>query len=298
MRLTIDLIRFAASYINAIGEREISLRAYQIPAIENLGILEDSYDCIDLSENSIIIMENFPLMPRLTTLLFHNNKIKKILKGLSQFLPNLQNLMLTNNQISNFNDLDGIEEFSNLLRLSLIGNPITKEKNYRLYIIAHLPNLKHLDFKKIKKSERIEANKLFHDVVARNKQSQPSHTQHQQQHPQQTQSKNKNMITKDEDITMNNMNNMNNNNININTNINNNNNSTLPLQVDDNNDVNDNIDNNNDNDNNSHNVLITQQESIIISTTTFASNNQQNEQTLLPTTFKDQRTPSKDWNAQ
>ena len=99
MRLTIDLLRYVAGHINTIREREICLRGYQIPAIENLGILQDAYDCIDLSDNSIIIMQNFPLMKRLNSLLLHNNKIKEIVKGLGQYLPSLQNLMLSNNKI-------------------------------------------------------------------------------------------------------------------------------------------------------------------------------------------------------
>lgn len=106
MRLTIDLLRYVAGHINTIRQREISLRGYQIPAIENLGILQDAYDCIDLSDNSIVIMNNFPEMKRLICLLLHNNKIKEIAKGLGKYLPKLENLMLSNNKIekvSNYN---------------------------------------------------------------------------------------------------------------------------------------------------------------------------------------------------
>ena len=99
MRLTIDLLRYVAGHINAVRQREICLRGYQIPAIENLGILQDAYDCIDLSDNSIIILGNFPEMKRLISLLLHNNKIKEISKGLGKFAPNLENLMLSNNKI-------------------------------------------------------------------------------------------------------------------------------------------------------------------------------------------------------
>ena len=99
MRLTIDLLRYVAGHINAVRQREICLRGYQIPAIENLGILQDAYDCIDLSDNSIIILGNFPEMKRLITLLLHNNKIKEISKGLGRFAPKLENLMLSNNKI-------------------------------------------------------------------------------------------------------------------------------------------------------------------------------------------------------
>ena len=38
----------------------------------------------------------------------------------------------------------------NLLRLSLCDNLVTKKLNYRLYVIAKCPKLKHLDFRKVK----------------------------------------------------------------------------------------------------------------------------------------------------
>ena len=37
-------------------------------------------------------------------------------------------------------------------------------KDYRLFTIHKFPNLKTLDFQKVKESERIEANKLFGDI--------------------------------------------------------------------------------------------------------------------------------------
>lgn len=196
MRLTIDLLRYAASYINPIGQREINLRKYAIPSIENLGILNDGYDTIDLSENSIVIIDNFANMKRLNTLLLHNNKIRRIAKGLGSKIINLENLMLNSNQIMHvkyflsflvifwqypctnrfvfffqMSDLEGIEELTNLIRVSLIGNPVTKDRNYRLWMIAKLPKLKYLDFKKIQQSERIEAQKIFGKSASKSKQS-------------------------------------------------------------------------------------------------------------------------------
>ena len=99
MRLTIALLRDISGRINTIRQREISLRGYQIPAIENLGILQDGYDTLDLSDNSIISMSNFPEMKRLLCLLLHNNKIKEIAAGLGAMLPNLEDLMLSGNKL-------------------------------------------------------------------------------------------------------------------------------------------------------------------------------------------------------
>eukprot|EP00484_Ammonia_sp_Unknown_P001194 CAMPEP_0197023288 /NCGR_PEP_ID=MMETSP1384-20130603/4027_1 /TAXON_ID=29189 /ORGANISM="Ammonia sp." /LENGTH=253 /DNA_ID=CAMNT_0042451483 /DNA_START=16 /DNA_END=777 /DNA_ORIENTATION=+ len=187
MRLTIDLLRYVAGHINTMSQREISLRGYQIPAIENLGILQDAYDCIDLSENSIVIMNNFPVMKRLLVLLLHNNKIKEIGKGIGEYLPNLDSLMLTNNKIERLSQLDALAEFENLTRLNLIGNPVCKQDGYRLYVIARCAKLKHLDFRKITPAERSQAQQLWahklnkskaKDIASTNSKTKTSKTKH------------------------------------------------------------------------------------------------------------------------
>jgi len=157
MRLTADVVRSAPTYINPLKEREISLRGLKIPSIENLGVTEDQYECIDFSDNEIIKLENFPLLPHLNTLLLNNNRIVKLTSGLSQFIPKLANLMLTNNKISKFEELKALTEFKHLSQLSLVHNPITKLNNYRLYVIHIIPQLKSLDFAKIKLAERRES---------------------------------------------------------------------------------------------------------------------------------------------
>jgi len=161
MRLTADVVRSAPSYINPLKERELGLRGFKIPVIENLGVTEDQYDAIDLSENEILKLENFPLLTRLQTLLLSNNRIARISEGLQKFLPKLSTLMLMNNKLVNLRDIDPLSELSSLISLSLNNNPVTKHKSYRLYIIHKIPSLKLLDFKKIKPQERKEAEKFF-----------------------------------------------------------------------------------------------------------------------------------------
>jgi U2 small nuclear ribonucleoprotein A' len=38
-----------------------------------------------------------------------------------------------------------------MIRLSLLNNPITQAKNYRVYVISRIPSLKVLDFQKVSK---------------------------------------------------------------------------------------------------------------------------------------------------
>jgi U2 small nuclear ribonucleoprotein A' len=161
VKLTSDLILQSAQYINPVRDRELSLRGYKIPVIENLGASMDQFDTIDLSDNDIRKLDGFPLLKRLKCLLLSNNRIVKIAEGLEENIPNLEMLVLTNNQIQELADVDPLAAFKRLENLSLLKNQVTVKQHYRLYVIYKLPQLRILDFRKIKMKERDEANELF-----------------------------------------------------------------------------------------------------------------------------------------
>lgn len=75
MKLTADLILQSPQYTNALRDRELDLRGYKIPVIENLGATLDQFDTIDMSENDIRKLEGFALLKRLKSLLLNNNRI-------------------------------------------------------------------------------------------------------------------------------------------------------------------------------------------------------------------------------
>ncbi|RAL43274.1 hypothetical protein DM860_015164 [Cuscuta australis] len=161
VRLTADLIWKSPHFFNAIRERELDLRGNKIPVVENLGATEDQFDTIDLSDNEIVKLENFPYLNRLGTLLMNNNRITRINPKIGEFLPKLHTLVLTNNRLTNLSEIDPLASLPKLHFLSLIDNNITKKPNYRLYVIHKLKSLRLLDFRKVKQRERLEANNLF-----------------------------------------------------------------------------------------------------------------------------------------
>lgn len=73
----------------------------------------------------------------------------------------MESLILTGNQIAELGDIDPLVSLEKLTTLSLMHNPITAKQHYRLYVIYRLPQLKLLDFRKIKMKERDEAKTLF-----------------------------------------------------------------------------------------------------------------------------------------
>ncbi|KAG0263208.1 U2 small nuclear ribonucleoprotein A' [Linnemannia exigua] len=162
MKLTPDLISRAPCYLNALQDRELDLRSHKIPAIENLGVTKDLNDSLDLTDNDIRALSNFPVLYRLKTLLLSNNRISKIDPNLlTNYLPNLTTLVLTNNAIAELSDLQGLAGGAVLEHLVLLDNPVTKKKYYRLYVIWKLPTVRVLDFTKVARKERQEAKKLF-----------------------------------------------------------------------------------------------------------------------------------------
>uniref|UniRef100_A0A8D2NTW6 Small nuclear ribonucleoprotein polypeptide A' n=1 Tax=Zosterops lateralis melanops TaxID=1220523 RepID=A0A8D2NTW6_ZOSLA len=123
---------------------------YKIPVIENLGATLDQFDAIDFSDNEIRKLDGFPLLRRLKTLLMNNNRICRIGENLEQALPSLTELILTNNNIAELGELDPLSSIKSLTYLSVLRNPVTNKKHYRLYLIHKVPQVRVLDFQKVK----------------------------------------------------------------------------------------------------------------------------------------------------
>ncbi|GAA6233824.1 U2 small nuclear ribonucleoprotein A' [Lates japonicus] len=161
VKLSAELIEQAAQYTNPVRDRELDLRGYKIPVLENLGATLDQFDTIDFSDNEVRKLDGFPLLKRLKTLLLNNNRICRIGENLEHSLPSLTELVLTNNNIQELGDLDPLATVKSLTLLSLLRNPVTNKKHYRLYVINKIPQIRVLDFQKVKLKERQEAEKMF-----------------------------------------------------------------------------------------------------------------------------------------
>jgi U2 small nuclear ribonucleoprotein A' len=122
---------------------------------------------IDLSDNDIKKLDNFPLMSRLNALLLNNNSVIRVTPQLGDHLPKLQGLILTNNKVSHLYEIDHIASLKKLDTLSLLENPVALQPNYRAYVIHKIPHLKTLDFMKISKKERDDSKALFASPAGR-----------------------------------------------------------------------------------------------------------------------------------
>lgn len=162
MRLTLELIQQSHQSLNPAKQRQLHLRGNKIPQIENLGGTLDAYECIDLSDNDLIKLYNFPPLKRLHVLLLTNNRISRIAEDAFDPIPNMQSIVLTGNKLEKLIDLEPLFKLKDLQRLSLLDNPVTKVKHYRPYMIFKAaPSLRMLDFCRIKDKERKAAALLF-----------------------------------------------------------------------------------------------------------------------------------------
>ncbi|KAF4632147.1 hypothetical protein G7Y89_g5975 [Cudoniella acicularis] len=160
MRLTTELIQNSLSYLNPLKERELDLRGHKIPAIENLGVAGPT-DAIDFTDNDIQMLGNFPLSPRLRTLLLARNRVSSIQPSLANSIPNLTTLVLTSNNFAELADLDVLSTFPVLTHLVLMENPVTRKEHYRYWVVWRCPTVRFLDYKKVKDVERNKAKELF-----------------------------------------------------------------------------------------------------------------------------------------
>jgi len=95
-------------------------------------------EAIDFTDNDITILGNFPLSPHLITLLLARNRISSIQPTLSRSIPNLNNLSLTQNRISNLADLEPLAALKKLKHLSLLDNPITSREVIPSFHFVHI----------------------------------------------------------------------------------------------------------------------------------------------------------------
>jgi len=166
MRITSELITdLADQRVDPNGDRSIIMRGYKISIVENLSITRDQYACIDLSDNDIGKIENIPTLKRLRTLMLVNNSISRIANDAFDGLPELTSLVLSNNRISTLGALLPLRKLSaRLERLSLIDNPVNKQKHYRnfvIHLLGYSLKFRYLDFQRITEKERNDARQFF-----------------------------------------------------------------------------------------------------------------------------------------
>lgn len=76
-------------------------------------------------------------------------------------MPNLESLVLTENDVASVDALRPLAPLARLTRLTLLDNPVMQLPDARLAIIHLLPQLRVLNFHKVRQRERLAASEKF-----------------------------------------------------------------------------------------------------------------------------------------
>ncbi|KAJ3123148.1 Dynein regulatory complex subunit 3 [Nowakowskiella sp. JEL0407] len=131
-----------------------------IERIENIGFLKN-LQWLDLSFNNITQIEGLDKLTNLTDLSLYNNRISKIEN--MEDLFNLQVFSIGNNNLTVLENLSYLSRFENLRVLNAAGNSLCKNPNYRHYVLAHIRNLKYLDYRLVDEESVAAARERYID---------------------------------------------------------------------------------------------------------------------------------------
>ena len=116
---------------------------------------------LDLSFNNIEQISGLDHLVKLTDVSLFNNCIETI-EGLDKLI-NLEVLSLGNNKINDLDNLKDLRNFSKLRMLCMDDNPVVHEPEYKMIVLAFLPQLRFLDFTMVDALEVVAAKEQYQD---------------------------------------------------------------------------------------------------------------------------------------
>ena len=144
------------------GLTKLCLDNNKIKDIINLDSLV-SLRWLDLSFNRIHKIQGLRMLVNLEDLSLYSNKIS-IIEGLEN-CTSLQCLSLGSNRIDSLEQSQKLRQLRSLRMLTLAGNPICKEAEYKMTVLAFVDTLKYLDYAFIDHSEFSTAQEKYYDEL-------------------------------------------------------------------------------------------------------------------------------------
>jgi hypothetical protein len=134
----------------------------KITEIQNLGHLIN-LKWLDLSFNQISIIKGLEKLIHLEDLSLYRNEIS-VVEGLEQ-CTKLQCLSLGNNKITSMEQVKRLRPIRSLRMLTLAGNPVAKEGEYKAFVLAFIDSITYLDYVMIEPNERLIAKEQYHQEL-------------------------------------------------------------------------------------------------------------------------------------
>lgn len=195
MRLNIEMLRRAPQFTNTMLQREIDLRGLNISMLDANALLQlyNSFDVVNLSNNSLATLDSFPsashqvgesrknFMTRVSTLIAHKNKIQKVsVETCVRALPAVKYFYADFNSFATACDLVFLHFWDQLETVSLQGNPVwysnpegLSEEEVRAFLCFLCPKLRLINNNRVTQKDRAisEKNKeKFEEFLSNRKQ--------------------------------------------------------------------------------------------------------------------------------
>lgn len=162
VRVTVDLLKRKSEHNDEglANLEEIALHQLQIEKIEVIGKTSKKLKILLLQDNAISKIEGLNLCKDLEYLNLGLNNIQKI-EGLNncEFLKKLD-LLLCFIEVEHLEEsINNLKDNERLSELQLLGNPCMDWENCKMYVLAHLTNLKTFNNKSITVAEKIQSKR-------------------------------------------------------------------------------------------------------------------------------------------
>lgn len=164
VHITEEMVRQRAEHNDCeiFSLEEVSLHQLDITQIEHLDKWCKELKILYLQNNLIPRIENVSRLKKLQYINLALNNIE-VIENL-EACESLQKLDLTINFIGCLSSVQSLRDNIHFRELFLVGNPCAEFKGYRQYVVASLPQLKRLDGKDIRRSERILSSQGLEEV--------------------------------------------------------------------------------------------------------------------------------------
>jgi hypothetical protein len=121
-----------------------------------------------INDNSIRYIEGLSANFRIRSLYAQGNKISDLPNSCISIFKFLHELQIFDNAIAGLDaTLEVLSKFRHLETLSLFGNPVAEEPNYRIKVISEIPSLRVLDNRRVTDEERAIGRKIVRDAKRR-----------------------------------------------------------------------------------------------------------------------------------
>lgn len=150
---------------NLVGFDNLTKLCLDNNAIEKIGNISHLKQLrwLDLSFNKIRKVQGLEELKNLEDLSLYCNKITEI-EGFDS-CPKLQCISLGRNRIDSTDQVIKLRQLRALKMINLAGNPVCKEAEYRMTVLAYVSQIMYLDYALISREDFDAAREQFHDEL-------------------------------------------------------------------------------------------------------------------------------------